>query len=395
MLRRIAAILIVLLAGAAFAWALWPRPLEVETAVIASHDIAVSVEEEGKARIREVYTVSSPIAGQTLRIGRHAGDDVRAGEAVVSIRPVAPGLLDVRLRRAAEATAASARAGVDLAAADVKQAEAQLAYLRTELSRAERLAKQGTISESARDKARLAVDTSAANLDSVKASLSVRERELEKAEAALIETAASDDTCCTDIKSPVDGRILRVLAESEQVVQAGTPLLTIGNPSDVEITADLLSRDVTEIRPGAEAQVENWGGPPLRATVRRIEPSAITKTSALGIEEQRVPVILDLAEPQSPQGLGDGFRVVISITVWQGKNVLAVPVAALFRQGDTWAVYRDDNGKAKHQEVSLGRRNDAYAEVLSGLAAGDVVVLHPSDEIEDGSAIKPIAADQR
>ncbi len=277
----------------------------------------------------------------------------------------------------------------------MKQAEAQLAYLRTELSRAERLAKQGTISEIARDKARLAVDTSAANLDSVKASLSVRERELEKAEAALIETAASDDTCCTDIKSPVDGRILRVLAESEQVVQAGTPLLTIGNPSDVEITADLLSRDVTEIRPGAEAQVENWGDPPLRATVRRIEPSAITKTSALGIEEQRVPVILDLAEPQSPQGLGDGFRVVISITVWQGKNVLAVPVAALFRRGDTWAVYRDDNGKAKHQEVSLGRRNDAYAEVLSGLAAGDVVVLHPSDEIEDGSAIRPIATDQR
>jgi len=387
MLRRIVTFVIAMLILGALAWALWPRPLAVETVAIGKRDITVTVEEEGKARIREVYTVSSPIAGQTLRIDRHAGDAVAKGEAVVSIRPVAPGLLDARLRRAAEATAASARAGVDLAAADVKQAEAQLTYLRTELSRAERLASQGTISESALDKARLAVDSGAANLDSTKASLSVRERELERAEAALIETAVSDSTCCTDIKSPVSGRILRVLAESEQVVQAGTPLLTIGNPADIEIAADILSRDVTEIRPGSAAVVENWGGPPLAARVRRIEPSAITKTSALGIEEQRVPVILDLAGPPPPEGLGDGFRVVVSITVWQGHDVLAVPVAALFRHGDAWSVYRDVNGVAKRQDVTIGRRNNDDAEVLSGLTEGDSVVLHPSDDIEDGSSI--------
>lgn len=386
MLRRIVTFVIAMLILGALAWALWPRPLAVETVAIGKRDITVTVEEEGKARIREVYTVSSPIAGQTLRIDRHAGDAVAKGEAVVSIRPVAPGLLDARLRRAAEATAASARAGVDLAAADVKQAEAQLTYLRTELSRAERLASQGTISESALDKARLAVDTGAANLDSTKASLSVRERELERAEAALIETAVSDSTCCTEIKSPASGRILRVLAESEQVVQAGTPLLTIGNPADIEIAADILSRDVTEIRPGSEAVIKNWGGPPLAARVRRIEPSAITKTSALGIEEQRVPVILELAGPP-PEGLGDGFRVVVSITVWQGRNVLAVPVAALFRQGDVWSVYRDVNGVAKRQDVTIGRRNNDDAEVLSGLTEGDSVVLHPSDDIEDGSSI--------
>ncbi|MBL8790269.1 MAG: efflux RND transporter periplasmic adaptor subunit [Rhizobiales bacterium] len=394
MLRRIVTILIAVSTVAALAWALWPRPIAVEATKIARRDITVTIAEEGKARIREVYTVSSPIAGQTLRIDRHAGDAIGKGEAIVSIRPVAPGLLDVRLRRAAEATAASARAGVDLAAAEVKQAEAQLAYLRTELSRAERLASRGTISESARDKARLAVDTGSANLDSAKASLSVRERELERAEAALIEAAVSDETCCTDIKSPVSGRILRVLAESEQVVQAGTPLLTIGNPADIEITADFLSRDVAEIRPGAEALIENWGGAPLTAKVRRIEPSAITKTSALGIEEQRVPVILDLAEPQPPPGLGDGFRVIVNITVWRGENLVAVPVAALFRQGDAWSVYRDDNGTAKRQDVVLGRRNDEYAEVRSGLSEGDVVVLHPSDAIESGSSIAPNTPDQ-
>lgn len=386
MLRRIVTFVIAVLILGALAWALWPRPLAVETVAIGKRDIIVTVEEEGKARIREVYTVSSPIAGQTLRIDRHAGDAVAKGEAVVSIRPVAPGLLDARLRRAAEAAAASARAGVDLAAADVKQAEAQLTYLRTELSRAERLASQGTISESALDKARLAVDTGAANLDSTKASLSVRERELERAEAALIETAVSDSTCCTDIKSPVSGRILRVLAESEQVVQAGTPLLTIGNPADIEIAADILSRDVTEIRPGSAAVIGNWGGPPLAARVRRIEPSAITKTSALGIEEQRVPVILDLAGPP-PEDLGDGFRVVVSITVWQGHDVLAVPVAALFRQGDAWSVYRNVNGVAKRQDVTLGRRNNDDAQVLSGLTEGDSVVLHPSDDIQDGMSI--------
>jgi HlyD family secretion protein len=390
MLRRLITLAILLGVAAGPPWAFWPRPLIVETAEIALRDISVAVEEEGKSRIREVFTVSAPITGQVLRNNLHAGDKVVKDETVVvSIRPAAPGLLDARLKRVAEAAAASARASVGLADAEVKQAEAQLTFLKSELQRAERLSRQGTISDRALDKAQLDVATAAAALDSAKASLDVRQRELQRAEAALIETETGEGPCCTEIKAPVTGRILRVLTESEQVVQAGTPLIEIGDPDDIEIVAEVLSRDAVEIRPGASAVIDNWGGPPLTATVRRVEPSAVTKVSALGIEEQRVPVILDLADPSGQEAMGDGFRVVARITVWEGKQLVAVPVAALFRQGGDWAVYAVTNGRAELRLVELGRRNAAFSEVTAGLAAGDVVVLHPSDQMADGVAVVP------
>ncbi len=392
MARRLVTLAVLLGVAATLAWSLWPRAVAVETAPIERRDITVTVEEEGKARIREVFTVSAPITGQTLRIGLHAGDQVMKDETVVvSIRPAAPGLLDARLKRVAEAAAAAARAGVGLAEAEVKQAEAQLAFRKTELSRAERLSAQGTVSESARDKARLEVDTAAAALDSARASLAVRTRELERAQAALIETGSSEGPCCTEIKAPVSGRILRVLAESEQVVQAGTPLMEIGNPADLEVVSDVLSRDAVEIRPGAAAVIDNWGGPPLAAKVRRVDPSAVTKVSALGIEEQRVSVILDVADPAMARELGDGFRVVAHITVWEGRDVISVPVAALFRQGSDWAVYRVANGKADAQSIGIGRRNDTYAEVISGLEAGGTVIVHPSDQLSQGTTVTPLS----
>ena len=392
MLRRLITIFILVALAAALAWSLWPRPLPVETAAIARRDIAVAVEEEGKARIREVFTVSAPIAGEALRIDLHAGDAVVKDETVVvSIRPASPGLLDARLKRVAEAAAAAARSGVGLAEAEVKQAEAQLTFLEAELTRAERLSRQGAVSERALDQARLAVATASATLDSAKASLEVRRKELERAEAALIETGTSAGPCCTEIRAPVSGRILRVLAESEQVVQAGTPLMEIGDPADIEIVADVLSRDAVEIVPGAGAMIEGWGGPPLVARVRRVEPSAFTKVSALGIEEQRVPVILDVLDQVQSKPLGDGFRVVARITVWEGKGVVAVPVAALFREGGDWAVYRVADGRAALAPVALGRRNDSFAEVTGGLAEGDSVVLHASDQMRNGIAVAPLS----
>lgn len=394
MLRRLIMLLALLAVAAGLAWAFWPRPLPVETAVIAKRDIKVTVEEEGKSRIREIFTVSAPIGGQTLRIDLHAGDQVVKGETVLAaIRPAAPGLLDARLKRVAEAAAASAQAGVGLAQAEVRQAEARLSFLKTELSRAERLAAKGTISESARDKARLEAETAEAVLESAQSALAVRKRELERAEAALIETGTAEGPCCTEIKAPVTGRILRVVAESEQVVQAGTPLMEIGDPADLEIAADILSRDAVEIAPGAAAEIVNWGGPPLAAKVRRVEPSAVTKVSALGIEEQRVPVILDLVNPKDGERLGDGFRVVARITVWEGKDKVAVPVAALFRRGGDWAIYKAVDGKAVLQILALGRRNDDFAEVTDGLAADDVVILHPSDQLANGVRVTAVTDD--
>ena len=392
MLRRLIMLLILLAVAAGLAWAFWPRPIAVETAAITRRSLEINVEEEGKSRIREVFTVSAPIGGQTQRIALHAGDSVIKDETVVAaIRPAAPGLLDVRLRRVAEAAAASTEAGLGLAQAEVRQAEARLAFLKTELARAERLAAQGTISESARDKARLEAETAEAILESARAALAVRQRELERARAALIETGETEGPCCTEIKAPVSGRILRVLAESEQVVQAGTPLMEIGDPANLEIVADILSREAFEIAPGAAAEIVNWGGPPLAATVRRVEPSAVTKVSALGIEEQRVPVILDLAGQADAQGLGDGFRVIVRIRVWDGRNLTAAPIAALFRQGSGWAVYKVVGSRAVLQPVEIGRRNDEVAEVIAGLTAGDTVVLHPSDQMGDGVAVTPLS----
>ena len=394
MLRRLITLALLLAVAAGLAWAFWPRPLPVETAAIAARDISVTVEEEGKTRIREVYTVSAPITGQVMRIDLHPGDEAVKDETVlVSIRPAAPGLLDARLKRVAEAAAASAGASVGLAEAEVKQAEAQLTFLKTELDRAQRLSEQGTVSARALDKAQMDLATAAAALDSAKASLDVRKKELQRAEAALIENGASEGPCCTEIRAPVTGRILRVLAESEHVVQAGTALMEVGDPTDIEVVADILSRDAVEIKPGAMAVIDNWGGPPLEAHVQRVEPSAITKVSALGIEEQRVPVILDLAGTPGQEGLGDGFRVVARISVWEGKGLVAVPVAALFRQGSDWAVYKVVNGRAEPSPLQLGRRNAAYAEVTSGLAAGDVVILHPSDQMSPGVAVVPLPAD--
>jgi HlyD family secretion protein len=396
MLRRLIAALIAMAVAGAVIWALWPRAVEVETAVIAKRDIVVTVEEEGKSRIREVFTVSAPRSGQMLRVNLHAGDEVVKDETIVaSIRPADPGLLDARSRRVAEAAADAARAAVDLAAAEVRQAEAQLTFLRSELDRATSLVRRGTISERAFEKAKLDVESAAASLESVKASLMVRKRELERAEAALIETGGSDDgTCCIEVKAPVSGRILNVLAESEQVVQAGTPLVEIGDPADLEIVADLLSRDAVQIRAGASAVIESWGGPPLPAKVHRIDPSAVTKVSALGIEEQRVSVVLHLdGKPEDWAALGHGFRVVARITLWKGEDLVSVPIGALFRQGADWAAYAVEDGTARLKILELGARNAEHAEVKQGLTDGSAVILHPSDQVADGVAVVVRPAD--
>jgi HlyD family secretion protein len=394
MLRRLIIGLVILAVLAAAGWALWPRPVAVDAVTIGRQDIEVTIEEEGKARIREIFTVSAPIAGKMLRVSLHPGDTVTKDETVVAtIRPADPGLLDARARRVAEAAVAAASAAVGLANAEVRQAEAQLAFLNGELDRATRLIRQGTISERAFEKAKLDAETAAAALESAKALLTVRMRELDRAEAALIETAG-DTNCCTEVKAPVSGRVLRVRTESEQVVLPGTPLLEIGDPGDLEIVADILSRDAVQIRPGARAVIDNWGGAPLSATVSRIDPSASTKVSALGIEEQRVPVVLALdGEAGQHAALGDGFRVVVRISIWKGENLIAVPIGALFRDGPDWAVYAAVNGKAVLKRLKIGQRNGEFAEVRSGLAEGETVILHPSDQIEDGSAVTIAPAD--
>jgi HlyD family secretion protein len=386
-MRRLIPALAVLAVAGFLIWAFVPRPVAVDVAEVALRPLVVTVEEEGEAKIRDIFTVSATTAGKLQRIALRAGDAVTGGETVVArIGPAAPVLLDSRSRAVAEAGAAAAQAATDLARAQLSQAEATLEFMTSEANRAIALFERGAVSQRFHDNAVRERRTAEAAVASAVANLAVREKELESALAVLRSDREGEaGRCCVEIVAPVSGRVLRVLVESEQIVQPGTPILEIGDPGDLEIAVDLLSRDAVRVRAGAEATVWGWGGPPVAARVELIEPSAVTKVSALGIDEQRVWVILALTGPQADwQGLGHGFRVIAQIAIWRGEAVATIPVGALFRDGADWAAYVLRDGRAALQPIVLGERNADLAQVLEGLAPGDRVILHPSDQVVAG-----------
>lgn len=396
-MRRLIPVAAAVIVIAFLVWAFMPRPVGVELAEVGPRDLEVAVEEEGEARIREVFTVSATIAGKLQRISLHAGDSVTEGETVVAvIGPAAPVLLDSRSRAVAQATASAAQAATALARAQLDQAEATLEFMTGEANRAIALFQKGAVSQRTYDNAIRERKTAQAAVSSAVANLAMREKELESALAVLQpDRKGAADKCCVSIIAPVSGQVLRVLTESEQVVQPGTPLLEIGDPGNLEIVVDLLSRDAVRVKKGAMATITGWGGAPVPARVERVEPSAVTKVSALGIDEQRVKVILSLsAPPEDWRELGHGFRVIARIALWRGEGVLAIPVGALFRDGAHWATYVVRGGRATLQRITLGERNEDIAQVLDGLAAGDRVILHPSDLVSEGGAVKPLPGRQ-
>jgi HlyD family secretion protein len=375
-------------------WAFLPRPVEVDVAEVALRPLEIVVEEEGEARIREVFTVSATMTGKLQRISLHAGDSVVKGETVVAlIGPAAPVLLDSRARAVAEAAASAAQAALDLARAQLDQAEAIRDFMTTEANRAVALFARGAISQRAHDDAVLEQKTAEAAVSSAHANVAVREKELESALAVLDPDQTGEAArCCVEVLAPATGRVLRVLTESEQVVQPGTPLLEIGDPGNIEVEVELLSRDAVRVKAGAKATISGWGGDPIPAVVERVEPSAVTKVSALGIDEQRVKVILALTGPaENFSQLGHGFRVISRIALWRKDDTLTIPVGALFRDGGDWATYVVRDGRAEVQSLSLGERNESLAQVLEGLQPGDRVILHPSDLVSDGVSVAPRA----
>lgn len=368
-------------------WAFLPRPVEVDVAEVSLRPLEIVVEEEGEARIREVFTVSATIAGKLQRISLHPGDSVTEGETIVAlIGPAAPVLLDSRSRAVAEATAAAAQAAMNLARAQLSEAQAGLDFTTSEANRAIALYEKGAVSQRAHDTAIREQKTAQAAVNSAVANLAVREKELESALAVLQPSQNGEaGRCCVEVLAPTSGRVLRVLTESEQVVQPGTPLLEIGDPGNMEVVAELLSRDAVRVEAGAMASVTGWGGAPIPAIVKRVEPFAMTRISALGIEEQRVKVILALTgEAAAFAQLGHGFRVIARISLWREDGVLTIPVGALFRYGGDWATYVLRDGQARVQTLVMGERNETLAQVLDGLHAGDTVILHPSDLVADG-----------
>jgi HlyD family secretion protein len=380
--------------GTAAAYFLWPKPIAVDLATVAKGPMEVTVDDEGKTRVRHVYAVSAPIGGKVLRISppRHVGDVVTADDTVVAVmQPTVPSFHDARTHEELEAAFSAADAGVRLAEAEVRRIDATLAYAKSDLQRAEALTRTDAISRKAYDKAKLDVETSEAALASAKAQLEVRRSERASVGARRAEPTlenASSQTCCIQLRAPVTGRILKIIQESEAVVAPGAPLVEIGDPRDIEIVADLLSTDAVRIAPGAAVRIDGWGGAPLRAKVTRVHPAGFLKVSALGIEEQRVRVTMDLVDgAEAWSRLGHDYRVVVHVTVWSSSDALMVPVAALFRRGDAWAVFSVRDGRAQMTPVTIGQRNSRVAEILNGLAAGDRVVLHPSDRIKGDAAV--------
>jgi len=392
-IKRIVLAVIVAGIAAAFVYVLQPDPVPVDIGHADRGPMLVSVDEEGETRIKEIYTVSAPLAGRLLRLPVHVGDEVVKGATpVASILPVSPSFLDERARSELRAAAAAAEAAVGLAAAERARIEAEVRFAESNLERARKLAGTATISQTALEKAVLDYDTAQAALKQSQANLELRRHQLESAKARLIEpdTVVEYDrqSCCLVLDAPANGRVLKIVQESEAVIAAGTPLMEIGDPANLEIVVDLLSSDAVRIKTGAPASVEGWGGAALKAKVRLIDPAGFTKVSALGIEEQRVTAVLDLLDPPNEwRALGHDFGVFVRIEEWSDDNALRLPLSALFRAGGDWAVFRIADGRAALRIVELGRRNDEFAEVLGGIDEGEPIILYPSDQVSDGVTV--------
>jgi HlyD family secretion protein len=347
----------------------------------------VTIDEEGETRVRERFVISAPVAGRITRIELEPGDEVRRGVTeLVRMTPQAAPLLDLRTRTELSAAVDAARAAVGQAEAERGRAAASLTRARSALARQESLADAGLVTRDELEAAQTTVATADEAARAAEFAVSRAEYELQLARARLQTPAGSGANIA--ITAPIDGAVLKRLHESAAVVAAGEPLLEIGDPNQLEIVSDLLSTDAVRVPRGAEVLIDRWGGDhPLHGRVRRVEPSGFMKISALGVEEQRVNVIIDLADAAAARALGDGFRVEVRIITWSAERVLKVPVGSLFRRGEGWALFVVADGVARLQPVELGERNDTEAQIVGGISAGQTVVLHPPDTLSDGTRV--------
>ncbi|MBI1313891.1 HlyD family efflux transporter periplasmic adaptor subunit [bacterium] len=381
----------------AIVFAFRPQPVLVDTTIVRRGALQVTVDEDGRTRIRERYIVSAPLNGRLQRLTLDPGDSVRQNETVVAtIEPVDPSLLDERTLAETRARVSAAEAEVQRSTALVERAKVTVDQAESELGRIHRLAEQNGASDEEVEAAQLAFRTAERDHQAAKFSREIAEFERELAQAALIRSGAKangDGEASAEylvIRSPISGDVLRVFEENSRVVTPGTQLLEIGDPGDLELEIDVLSSDGVGVRPGQDVIIDHWGGEqPLHGRVRLIEPSAFTKVSALGVEEQRVNVIVDLTDPsEQRRGLGDAFRIEAHIVTWQNDDVLKVPTSAVFRSGSDWSVFAVRDGRAQQVTVEPGHRNSLEVEIVSGLSEGDEIVLYPGDRIRHGTLVQ-------
>jgi len=364
---------------AALALAFRPKPLPVQVAPAVMGPLQQTVDEEGKTRMHDHFVLAASVAGKLRRIELHAGDSVRAGDVIAWVDPTP---IEPRQTAVLQARLDAARAAQTQADADAGRAQAENDQAAIDLERTRKLFDQGVASKEAFDRATSSASAAAKQLASAIARAEAAAYQVKEAKAALLSQNA-DASLPVAIKTPVTGRILRLLEQSERVVSAGTPLVEIGYTPRLEVVADFLTRDAVKINPGMEAIIDDWGGDkPLRARVRVVEPGAFTKVSALGVEEQRVNVVLDFIDGSDK--LADAYRVEVRVVTWQASAVLKVPSGSLFRSGQEWAVFKVGNGRAQQTSLQVGHRGAFETEVLGGLKAGDILIVHPSNEIKDG-----------
>lgn len=380
-------VLVAAVAGIAVLLALAFRPsaLDVDVATVQRGPLQETLEQEGKTRMHDSFVLASPVAGRLKRIEIHAGDPVKAGEIVATIDPVP---LEPQQRAALEARLQTAQELEREATARVQRAEADSSQAKSDLERATKLAAQGVIAREALEKAQTADKMANKELDAALFKSKAAASQVEEAKAALL--AVTPDPArikMVYLRSPVAGRVLRLIEQSERVVGQGTPVVSIGYTPRLEIVADYLTTDAVKINSGMPALIEEWGGSkPILARVRLVEPGAFTKISALGVEEQRVYVVLDFLS--APEQLGDAYRVEVRVITWQSPSVLKVPLSALFRRGDDWNLFLAGKDRASRRTVEIGHRSDLEAEVLDGLREGEQVIVHPGNELSDASRIR-------
>jgi HlyD family secretion protein len=394
-LPALLAVAAALVVGAIAAALLWPRTLPVDVAVVRRGRFESVVEEDGRTRVRERYVVSAPVAGTLLRVDLEPGDAVSRDQLLATVAPSVPPLLDARSRREAGDRLGAAEDEARRAVETLAHARTALAQEKVDLARIRKLAVDGIVAQSDLDRAELAVNLRAREVAAAEFEVRVSGHRLDLARTTLarMRDAARDPGGGEpwEIRSPVGGVVLRVVQESESAVAAGAPLLELGDPGDLEVVVDLLTEDAARIAPGARVALERWGGEvPLEGRVRQVEPSGFTKLSALGVEEQRVNVLVDIVSPRASwASLGDGFRVDVRVVLAEAEDALVVPSSALFRDGPQWAAWVVEDGRARRRGVEVARRGTRVAEIASGLAPGDVVVVYPGDAVAEGLRVAP------
>ena len=391
--RRIFIITVAVIIILALAYGFMPKPLPVDVAQALPGPMRVTIDEEGKTRVRDRFVISAPVAGFLRRIELEVGDPVKKGQVVAELEPLRSSVLDPRARAEALAAVSSAQAALHAAKENAHAAEAAAEYAKKNFERQKKLFGMGYIARDTIEQADADAKRTEASLLSAEAAVKVARSDLERAQSLLGHSAAegaADRERIVAVRAPAAGRLLKLHHESEGVVNSGDPIIDTGDPEKIEVKVEVLSADAVRIKTGTPVLFERWGGAePLSGAVRIVEPAAFTKVSSLGVEEQRVLVIADITSlPETWKRLGDAYRVEASFIIWEGRDVLQVPASALFRKGEGWAVFIYENRRARLREVIVGHRNGLVAEIVSGIAEKEMVITHPDELIKDGSRVR-------